>query len=497
MNPISGCPVADLPHSQAVDAYVRQLSAQQVRRLRKDALMRLYKRDMWTLRSSHGVRSPSYSAINREPLADLLANDEERLPSRDIPEWEAAVRAASYPIIPHNMFDQMSMLHIGAGPAASVGGAGARPEDAASSSTSAPTNAPVGVGAPGGAEWMEAPRVAQSPVCATAPALAAPEQHTVVMLDVDETLVTSISFEGTGEEAHHFEHTRVSITQHAVNNDLVLTVVEAVNALSERGPNGVLRTVRRYVLELASQQLAEKRVIRTRSPEGGECVMVVMVRPGARQFLRRLHEVPHQQLAVWTAGTREYARACTELLFAHDQQLLNTVVWDRRTCHRLTDPLPQQAVDAGLQVGDFIKPLSILFQLRPEFHAGNTVLIDNQTFVAIQYPNNLVHVPHFELLPQVDLDEADHQAYITACAPGWTPELRASAAQVRQQYVSAGDNNLSLLPYNNFMDGENAFQGILNSIRRRMVAAANEQARFPVPIPACFAGAQQQVPPQQ
>lgn len=90
----------------------------------------------------------------------------------------------------------------------------------------------------------------------------------------------------------------------------------------------------------------------------------VIERPHLAYFLSYLFA--NYQVAVWTAGTKDYADIIVDCLFEEKQASQLSFVWDRSHCEKNED-------------GTYIKPLQKVRQLLPQFEKEHIYLVDDCT----------------------------------------------------------------------------------------------------------------------
>lgn len=436
---------------------LQQLMAYQLHQLRREATVR------------------GATRLNREPLCDRLARAEDQLSDELIDRrcptlTELGLNFGQLSISRQTSASAVQNSVGGAAAsltaAASSGPPGGKPtpalDAAAASAAAAPTAVADQSATPPLTQAEEAMRTAHADISARG----------LVCLDLDQTMMVVPEKPEAGDEATSLMiwHTAageppVHVIFHVHQEGMVvLTRIEVI--VHQQAPRNY------FVLERDRDQLAEKRVLRWTENQQ-QYAAVMMVRAGARQFIRSLRRDFH--VVFYTAATPGYARAVSNMLLGDD---VGRGMMDRRLCYALEEPLPQIAADAGLNPGDFIKPLSFLFDAFPEvLHPGNTVLLDNLASNAIQYPRNFVQVPDFDVVP-INYEQAEQEQ------PGWTAWMQEVLMRVMP---GAAPNppmpRLHVLLYSGFMDGEAEYSQLRDHIRTTMQACANEQRRFQVPPP--------------
>lgn len=104
-------------------------------------------------------------------------------------------------------------------------------------------------------------------------------------------------------------------------------------------------------------------------------------RPYFKELLRECAK--YYDIGVWSAGTYKYVMQLAK--YINDIVPLSFIL-TRKDC----DLLP------GEYELSYQKPLSNLFELKPEYNYSNTLIIDDNEYVAYNNPLNLIRVKPFE-----------------------------------------------------------------------------------------------------
>lgn len=176
------------------------------------------------------------------------------------------------------------------------------------------------------------------------------------------------------------------------------TVVQFFKVTSDASAQAPLRTV--IIRELVADGLSAKHEIRL---EGSTFLALVLVRPGAFELIQRIVDRPDCLLGVWTAGERDYALALWQCVMQAGVQGRPWIALSRRQCFHD-------------QQGRYVKPLSRVFARWPQFHSGNTLLIDDQADVGGQYPKNVMQVDDFAMMPCTSTAAEVHRQTVSTLA---------------------------------------------------------------------------------
>lgn len=116
------------------------------------------------------------------------------------------------------------------------------------------------------------------------------------------------------------------------------------------------------------------------------------IRPGALQFLEWLFAGrPHWDVAVWSAGTRDYVHAIIKELFTRDQRRQLSFVWSADRCE---DAFWQG--EAGMESAHCLKPLRKVWTLpNLPYTYRNTVVIDDTPLTYSENRENAIPISKF------------------------------------------------------------------------------------------------------
>ena len=91
----------------------------------------------------------------------------------------------------------------------------------------------------------------------------------------------------------------------------------------------------------------------------------------------------HYEIGIWSAGTHKYVLEFAKYI---SKIVPLSFVLTRKDC----DVLPDKT---GFS---FQKPLSNLFELHKKYNYSNTIIVDDNAYVAYNNPLNLIHIKVFE-----------------------------------------------------------------------------------------------------
>lgn len=123
-------------------------------------------------------------------------------------------------------------------------------------------------------------------------------------------------------------------------------------------------------------------------------------RPHLRKFLLKAHHIGFI-IALWTAASKEHLQWFLRSIRQFNLPFEFLFVWDGEKCvsklkpPRISSYGYRECEDGQDSCRIKIKPLELVWQAYPEFHSGNTFIIDNTPSTYSRNPSNGIGIPTF------------------------------------------------------------------------------------------------------